>query len=86
MDDLETEQAILSQWKKYDLLLENYTPNSKKEIVDLLELKIDDLRSTERMLELTESVYKRYIDYLSYAGLLIEKPFKNYLHSGQPRL
>ncbi len=63
--------------------IEGYIPQSKNEIKDILELKLDDINEAIDLLDQKKEIYESYLEWLENSGKIFELPLTNYLH---PRL
>lgn len=82
---------IQDQWLSYQKLLQKINVRiirlSKTNDIDLLlDLKQEYLQKKMNQEETQIQALKEYISFLSTAGMLSAKPYRNWIHSGAPRI
>lgn len=78
-DEYDERNKILSQLSKYDKILEDYTPRSKNEILDLISLKMDAVDEKIDLIRLEENIYEEYLDFLETRSIFMASPTINHL-------
>ncbi len=78
-DEYDERMELLAQLSKYDKILEDYTPRSKSEVLDLISLKVDGIDEKIDLIRLEENIYEEYLDLLEAQAVFTTSPMVNHL-------
>lgn len=79
-------EKIINKLKKYEELTKSFKPQSKREIIDLLELNIDSIEEELNLINAQEDLYDSYIELAKSMGLLQDDLNNTKLNLLSPKL
>ena len=86
LDNFNAVDRIVQNLKKYDQLTKSIKPQSKGEIIDILQLNIDSIEEEINLIEAKEELYKAFIEHAKTIGLFHADQNQQYVNLLSPRL